>query len=236
MTRSESDSAPVVRQPAGYRHLPAALAVVLPTIATPAWAGVPFVTDDPDTPDKGHFEINVAGQYTLNRNEQTGNIPSVEVNYGLTDHIELHILLPLAFEHPVGGASVSGLGDIELGVKYRFLDDDDEGWQPAIAFAPSILVPTGNANRDLGSGRTQAFLPIWLSKDIGKFTVFGGGGYQINPGAGKSQLVVHRRGRDVRNQPAMDRRRRGISHDGGYRRRNQQRRIQSRCHLQHRRQ
>jgi hypothetical protein len=150
----------------------------------PASAGVPFVTDDPGTPDKGHFEINVANQYTLNRDEQSASLPSVEVNYGLTDHLELHILVPLAFDHPRGGGSVAGLGDIELGVKYRFIDEDDDGWRPAIAFAPAIQVPTGNANRDLGSGRTQAFLPIWLSKDIGKWTVFGGGGYQINPGPG----------------------------------------------------
>jgi hypothetical protein len=164
------------------RRLVAAPIVALLSTAVPASAGVPFVTDDPDTPDKGHFEINVAHQYTLTRDEQSANLPSVEVNYGLTSNLELHIFVPLAFNHPRGGGSVAGLGDVELGVKYRFIDEDDDGWRPAIAFAPAIQVPTGNANRALGSGQTQAFLPIWMSKDIGKFTVFGGGGYQINPG------------------------------------------------------
>ena len=30
--------------------------------------------------------------------------------------------------------------------------------------------------------RLAAFLPIWLSKEINQWTVFGGGGYNINPG------------------------------------------------------
>jgi hypothetical protein len=27
-------------------------------------------------------------------------------------------------------------------------------------------------------------LPIWLERDVGKWSVFGGGGYQVNPGEG----------------------------------------------------
>jgi hypothetical protein len=30
----------------------------------------------------------------------------------------------------------------------------------------------------------QYFLPVWLQKDFGKWTTYGGGGYWINPGAG----------------------------------------------------
>jgi len=30
----------------------------------------------------------------------------------------------------------------------------------------------------------MAFLPIWLQKDFGRWTTYGGGGYWINPGAG----------------------------------------------------
>jgi len=31
----------------------------------------------------------------------------------------------------------------------------------------------------------QAFLPVWMQKDVGDWTVYGGGGYWINPGAGQ---------------------------------------------------
>ena len=45
-------------------------------------------------------------------------------------------------------------------------------------------MPTGNANRGLGSGHTQYFLPVWVQKSIGKWTSYGGGGYLITPGVG----------------------------------------------------
>jgi hypothetical protein len=36
----------------------------------------------------------------------------------------------------------------------------------------------------LGSGYWQEFLPLWLQKDWGDWTTYGGGGYWINPGHG----------------------------------------------------
>ena len=47
-----------------------------------------------------------------------------------------------------------------------------------------IEVPTGNASLGFGTGHVQMFLPVWLQKDFGAWTVYGGGGYWLNPGAG----------------------------------------------------
>lgn len=49
---------------------------------------------------------------------------------------------------------------------------------------PLVEVPTGDENRGLGGGEWHAFLPLWLQKSLGDWTVYGGGGYWINPGAG----------------------------------------------------
>jgi len=49
---------------------------------------------------------------------------------------------------------------------------------------PLVEVPTGDARRNLGAGQAQAFLPVWVQKDFGKWTTYGGGGYWINPGPG----------------------------------------------------
>ena len=147
-----------------------------------ARAGVPFVIDDPDTPDARHWEINVAAQGTRNRDGWTGNMPMVEANYGVTEHLQFTLLTPLAFNRAVGASSSFGLGDMQAGFKYRVVDADDWGWRPAVAVAPSITAPTGNASLGLGGGKAQAFLPVWLSKEFNQWTVFGGGGYTINPG------------------------------------------------------
>ena len=47
-----------------------------------------------------------------------------------------------------------------------------------------LEVPTGSESAGLGGGHAQAFLPVWLQKSVGEWTVYGGAGYGINPGAG----------------------------------------------------
>ncbi len=45
-----------------------------------------------------------------------------------------------------------------------------------------MILPT--ASRRFGTGRVRLLLPVWAQKDFGPWSLFGGGGYMINPGAG----------------------------------------------------
>ena len=87
--------------------------------------------------------------------------------------------LPTAYVHDADGFR-SGRGDLELSVKYRFFHDEAAGL--SVAVFPAISLPT--AVHGLGAGRVTALLPVWAQKDAGPWSVFGGGGYAINPGAG----------------------------------------------------
>ena len=159
------------------------LAALGALIAGPAArAGVPFVTDDPGTVDKGHYEIDIANQFTHTHDENSGVIVGVEVDYGVTEHLELDVFVPLSFDHSFGERSHVGPGDIQVSVKYRFLDADDDGWRPSIAVAPTLIAPSGNADHDLGTGHTHGFLPVLIGKEFGKWNAFGSAGYNINPG------------------------------------------------------
>jgi hypothetical protein len=51
-----------------------------------------------------------------------------------------------------------------------------------------LEAPTGDAARGLGTGRTHAFVPLWVQKDFGDWTTYGGGGYWINPGPGNKNF------------------------------------------------
>jgi hypothetical protein len=153
------------------------------TILTrPAHAGAPFVTDDPGTPE--HFEINLAVQARHSAGQTTGFAPSLEINYAAAENVQLHFLVPLAFSHVSGDRTRWSTGDTEFGVKYRFLDSSEEDWFPSAAVFPIVFAPTGDEDRGLGTGHTRAFLPLWLGKEFGDWTAFGGGGYGINPGSG----------------------------------------------------
>jgi hypothetical protein len=45
-----------------------------------------------------------------------------------------------------------------------------------------LLLPTGSADRGLGSGHIQVFLPIWVQKSFGRWTTYGGGGIRLASG------------------------------------------------------
>jgi hypothetical protein len=146
-----------------------------------AWAGPPFVTDDPEPVEYRHWEIYLASQHAKDKDGWSGTAPHFEVNYGALPNLQLHLIAPLAYVRPNDGSSHYGFGDFELGVKYRFIQEAD--WWPMVGAFPIVDLPTGRSSKGLGSGHTKTFLPIWFQKSWGPWTSYGGGGYWINPGS-----------------------------------------------------
>jgi hypothetical protein len=171
------------------------VAVLLLGGSLTALAGPPFVTDDPEPVDYQHLEFYIASQHTETADGWSGTAPHVELNYGVVPNVQLHLIAPLAYDAPNGGSTHYGYGDTELGVKFRFIQETEHF--PQVGIFPLLEVPTGSESDGLGSGHVQAFLPLWLQKSFGDWTVYGGSGYGINPGAGNENwgfggLVVQR--------------------------------------------
>lgn len=156
---------------------------ILLVAASGALAGPPFVTDDPDTTDYKHWEIDLFTLYSHTARQDFAQIPAIEVDYGLIPDLQLHAIAPLNLGRTPGAPAQYGYGDTELGVKYRFFHETDT--LPEIGVFPLVEVPTGSSRRGLGNGQTQVFVPIWLQKTFGAkkdWTTFGGGGFWLNPG------------------------------------------------------
>ena len=147
-----------------------------------AQAGPPYVTDDPEPVEFHHWEFYLATQHDLARDGAGGTVPHVEVNYGAAPNLQLHTIVPLAYARPTGGPAKFGPGDIELGAKFRFVQEG--AWIPMIGTFPMLEVPVGNQDKGLGTGHWHGFLPLWVQKSWGPWTSYGGGGYGINPGGG----------------------------------------------------
>jgi hypothetical protein len=145
-----------------------------------ASAGPPFLTDDPAPVDLGHWEFYLASQWTLARRTASGTVPHFEVNYGALPGLQLHAIVPATLAWQSGAPVQYGLGDIELGAKYRFVDEGDR--RPQIGVFPLVLLPTGSQERGLGAGTTQVLLPIWIQKSFGPWTTYGGGGVHLASG------------------------------------------------------
>jgi len=144
------------------------------------WAGPPYLTDDPEPVELGHWEFYAASQWSVDRNAANGTSPHIEVNYGALPELQLHVIVPAVLAVASGQPAHYGLGDIELGAKYRFIDEGER--RPQVGTFPLVLVPTGSAARGLGSGHVEAFVPIWLQKSVGRWTTYGGGGLRIASG------------------------------------------------------
>lgn len=150
------------------------------TICVPVVAGPPFVTDDPEPVEYRHWEVYLSSFLTHDATGWNGDAAETEVNYGVIPNLQLHLIPSLALNAPTSGPTEVGYGDTELGAKYRFIQQTDV--LPDVACFPLLELPTGSASRGLGAGHPQVYLPIWLQKDFGKWSTFGGGGYWINPG------------------------------------------------------
>ncbi len=103
----------------------------------------------------------------------------VDLNYGPVRDLQLTATLPLSFRHDTDQSWRGGSGDFEFGTKYRFLNDEKGGFSAAVF--PRVLLPTSSLDND---GKVRFLIPFWLQQDFGKTSIFGGGGYQFNPGSG----------------------------------------------------
>ena len=147
--------------------------------ASPAIAGPPYQTDDPEPTDLGKWEIYSFVDFDGRHGDLDGE-GGFDLNYGAAEGRQLTATLPLAFGHAPETGWSGGRGNVEIAGKYRFVDDKDRGWQ--VAAFPRVILPT--AAKHLGGDRARLLLPVWAQKDFGKTSVFGGGGYEINPGTG----------------------------------------------------
>jgi hypothetical protein len=148
----------------------------------PCLAGPPFLTDDPEPVEPRHNEFYVFG--TLDHAGDASAItgPAIEYNLGIAPNTQFHVVVPMAWNAPNHGATSTGLGDIELGIKYRFVNLDDDALQMGVF--PMVELATGSAQRGLGHGHTRYRLPLWVQKSVGARTFDGGGGFIVNPAPG----------------------------------------------------
>lgn len=151
-------------------------------VSMPLLAGPPFKTDDPVPVDLGHLEFYVYALGQRMPGDSSGQAPASEFNYGILPDTQFHIAAVLAYDRPEGAPAQRGFGDVEVGVKYRFLQETDT--RPQLSFYPIVELPTGDAGKGLGAGHTQVYLPLWIQKSWGPWTTYGGGGWWRNPGEG----------------------------------------------------
>jgi hypothetical protein len=148
-----------------------ALVLVMPQ---PAFAGPPYITDDPMPTDLHHWEIYAYSDNGFLHHEMEGE-SGLDMNFGLAPHTQLSATVAGGYANRDGRGLVAT--DTEIGIKYAFIHDEAAGFN--VSFFPKVILPTAP-----GRGRVSYDLPVWAQKDWGKWSLFGGGGPTIRSGYG----------------------------------------------------
>lgn len=156
------------------------LLLIEPTMLS---AGPPYFTDDPEPVEYQHIEFYIASQSELTKDSKDITAPHFELNYGLVPNVQIHLLAPLSYISEENNSFKHyGYSDTEVGFKWRFIRETSI--IPMLGIFPLAEIPTGNKDKGLGNGEIQYFLPLWLQKKFGQWSIYGGGGYWINHGEG----------------------------------------------------
>jgi len=136
-----------------------------------AQAGPPFLTNDPGTPGNGNWEINLASAQAISRGVAAYQIPQIDLNYGLGERVQLTFEVPYVIQTNSGAARESGWSNALPGIKWRFLDQGEQGWQ--VSVFPQIETRGSPAaqREQLVSPGSRLLLPLEVTHKLGPLDV-----------------------------------------------------------------
>jgi hypothetical protein len=156
------------------------------------WAqGPPYQIDDPVPVDLHHYEFYIFGGADGTPVEMDSTGPAFEFNWGAIPRVQLHAILPWGVAAPLNnpaylpsgtGPMEFGLTDMELGAKIAYIKETKHF--PQIGSFTMFEMPTGSYSKGLGIGKVWYRLPLWAQKNIGKWLLDGGAGYEVVPQTG----------------------------------------------------
>jgi hypothetical protein len=110
--------------------------------------------------------------YESERDSISREVPTLELNYGLTDRQEITLEVPFLSQQ-----GEHGFGDLAIETKYIFLKETKT--LPGIAGSFELKLPTGSAARGLGSGAVDYEFLFRAQKTWGWVTALGNVGCTI---------------------------------------------------------
>lgn len=130
-----------------------------------------MITDDPGTPGDGHWENNIAIAVEHRPNEWLLDTPQVDLNYGSGEHIQLNLQTAYRVSKESDHGGVGGLGDTQLALKWRFLDEERSGFD--VSTYPRIFfnIFHSSVRRGLADEGTRFRLPVEIAKKFGRLEV-----------------------------------------------------------------
>jgi hypothetical protein len=132
-----------------------------------AQGGPPMLTDDPGTPGPRAWEINIGMTRQQTAHGSSSELPVLDFNYGVGARIQLNYEIAWNWQDARARDSVSALGNSQVGVKWRFIDAGDGGWNISTYPRVELRNPGSRAARlGLVDDGTIVFLPFEFQRDL----------------------------------------------------------------------
>jgi hypothetical protein len=128
-----------------------------------------MITDDPGTPGPGHWENNIAVVFEHRPNETSWDLPAIDLNYGVGEHIQLTLQGGPVLLKRSGNGLIGGLGGTEAAVKWRFLDEEKSGFDASMFPRVLFNITQSSVRRSLAEDGTRFQIPFQVAKTFGRF-------------------------------------------------------------------
>ena len=139
-------------------------------------ADSPFFTDDPLFSPGWEIKLGAFSEHNATGNAWAG--PILDINYAVVPTVRLDLTIAEISGDPDKGERATGFGTTDFKVKWRFLEEDPQGWLPTMSIAPKVTLPTASRTDGLGDGVWRAQLPIEFGKTVGNWYHSAEAGYQ----------------------------------------------------------
>ena len=156
--------------------------------STLVWAAHPFLTDDTGTQGAGNWQLELqAERGTLNSTADAGAGPVEQqrrvtlftpvLTYGVLENLDVALSLNHVRQRVTESGMVtedeSGMADSTLELKWRFYEADGL----SLALKPGLLLPTGDENGGLGTGKPSWGINFIATYDAKPWTFSGNVAY-----------------------------------------------------------
>ncbi|MCU1266543.1 MAG: hypothetical protein JWM21_2861 [Acidobacteria bacterium] len=146
-------------------------------LSSNARAQQPFYTDNADVTDKKKIHFQLGNEFDILQRvaypSLRQNTTVFELDYGLLNGVEIGVdapLIAISNSHVVTPMTVVGFGDLDFHVKYNFHKEREGSRLPALTVTVNVELPTGNAQKQLGSGVVDFFVNGIAQKSLTKKT------------------------------------------------------------------
>ena len=146
-------------------------ALLCAPIAVLAQAGPPFTSNDPGTPGNANWEINIASAQTISRGTAAYQVPQIDLNYGLGPSVQLTYEIPYVVQTSDGQSHQSGWSNAFPGIKWRFFDQGEGGWQISMFPQMEANAPSSAQQKGIAAPGSRFLLPFEVTKRLGPIDV-----------------------------------------------------------------